>query len=376
MTRFAFALTLFWLLTALFTPTQAAERRIALVIGNSAYAHTTSLPNAMGDAQLLRDTLKKLNFEVVYSENATKADMRKALADFSNRLKSAGPSGVAMFYYAGHGIQSGGENYLLPVDISIQREADLGTAGIRANEILAAMEDAKSATKIIVLDACRNNPFKNTLGAGAPKGLADMSLGNTDFFVSYAATAGNVAYDGDGGHSPYATALARRLETPNMDISNTFRLVRVDVSDATSNRQLPEVRTTMRKLFAFVGKVDDDAPASTSPIAEVRMAMLSPTTRNLVGKWCEATRGRATVLDISPKKLQYVAEGAKISYDVSGIEPQPKGRLEVSWINKSDPMIFEFGEFDPDGNAMTQIRGRRAKDLAWKEYFLRFRRCG
>lgn len=352
----------------------AAEKRIALVIGNADYQNTSSLPNSVNDARLIRDTLGGLGFEIVYRENATKKEMTSAIAQFAAQLSQAGSSGIALVYYAGHGIQSAGENYLLPVDAALVREADLRATAVSANTILAQIETARSSVKIIILDACRNNPFAGTFGGGAPKGLAEIGLGNTDFFVSYAATAGNVALDGDGGNSPYAKSIAARLGTPNSDISNTFRLVRVDVSIATQNKQLPEVRTTMRRQFTFAGTIADDLPNAASTLTEVRFAMKSPTLSNLVGAWCEASRGRGTTLNIEPGKLIYAGNN-KVVYKISAILPKPDGRLEVQWKNQSTPMVFEFGEFDQSGQAMTQIRGRKAADLAWKEYFLRFKRC-
>ena len=118
----------------------ATEQRIALVIGNARYEAGGTLANPVNDARLIRSTLERLNFDVVYREDATKAEMEKAIQQFTDRLAKAGSQGVGLVYYAGHGMQSGGENYLLPVDIRLSREADLRFYGVRAGDVLAQMD--------------------------------------------------------------------------------------------------------------------------------------------------------------------------------------------------------------------------------------------
>ena len=217
----------------------ATEQRIALVIGNATYEAGGTLANPVNDARLIRSTLEQLDFDVVYRENANKAEMEKAIQQFTDRLAKAGSQGVGLVYYAGHGMQSGGENYLLPVDIRlVEKPTSVFTAC--AGDVLAQMDSTNAPVKIVILDACRDNPFANSFGAGMPRGLAEVSLGSTEFFVLYAATAGNVAMDGRGANSPFALALASRLGTPNSDLSDAFQLVTNDVSIATGNHQRPD----------------------------------------------------------------------------------------------------------------------------------------
>ena len=250
------------------SPAQAAGTRIALVIGNSNYTAITRLKNPARDARLIRQTLRdKLGFEVIYAENAGKAQLERAIARYGARLATAGADAVAVFYYAGHGVQSGGENFLLPVDITLEREAELVLRSVRAEDVLRQMQGAPAATKIVILDACRDNPFAARFKMTGGPGLGDIALGNTEFVIGYAATAGLSAEDGDGKNSPYATALAQHLATPNKEIFEILRLVRKDVARVTEGRQLPEVRTTLLRTLYLNG----------TPPPEVKIATRGPT---------------------------------------------------------------------------------------------------
>jgi len=352
----------------------ATEQRIALIIGNAKYETGGTLANPVNDARLIRSTLERLNFDVVYREDATKAEMEKAIQQFTDRLAKAGSQGVGLVYYAGHGMQSGGENYLLPVDIRLSREADLRFYGVRAGDVLAQMDSTNAPVKIVILDACRDNPFANSFGAGMPKGLSEISLGNTEFFVVYAATAGNVAMDGRGANSPFALALASRLGTPNSDLSDTFRLVTNDVSIATGNNQLPEARTTMRRQFTFAGQLiaRNEAPLEMPDVAPLTAA---PTASMLYGKWCDASRGASTALAVDASSITYFVGGQKQSFAVHGIVPAADGRLQLEWDNRGTPTYLEFGEFAVGGQTMTQVRGRQGSNGSWIDHYKRFRRC-
>lgn len=361
-----------------FTTANAAQERIALIIGNSDYVTITALRNPTGDARLIQRTLRdKLGFEVIYTENANKADMERAIAKFGERLAEADANAVAIFYYAGHGVQSGGENFLLPVDITIAREADLTLRSIRAEDVLRQMQGAKAAVKIVILDACRDNPFaaKYTMASGA--GLADIALGSTEFTIGYAATAGLQAEDGDGGNSPYATALAKHLPTPNKEIFEIFRLVRYDVAEVTEGRQLPEARTTMLHALYLNGTPGLGVQVASNDSPRVAAVKAIPTAKSLEGRWCQASRsaGPAFTMQITRSSLAYLLGDNKIQYGVRTIEPTDTGAVAMHWINKQTPTVLEFGEFSSDGNSMTQIRGRDELGSDWKQYDRRFRRC-
>jgi hypothetical protein len=354
----------------------AAEQRIALVIGNGDYVDITPLKNPVNDARLIRKTLAGLGFDVIYRENVTKVEMDRAISEFGARLTKAGKSGVAVFYYAGHGVQSGEENYLLPLAAPIAREADLRLNAVRAEDVLAQMESAQSGVKVVILDACRNNPFFARFKLSS-NGLAGVSLGNTEFTVSYAASAGKVAEDGAGNDSPYALALQRRLPTPDVGLSDIFRLVANDVSKLTGGRQLPEFRSTLLREFYFNPKVDAKGEIVASN-AENRIAAALETKAlpsQLTGRWCQATRGSGFAMAISSSSLDLDVGGLKNRFPVRSIEVNQAGNLELKWLNKNIPTVLEFGEFSFDGKSMTQLRGKPEDASNWKTYDLRFERC-
>jgi len=250
------------------SPAHAAATRIALVIGNSNYTAITRLKNPARDARLIQRTLRdKLGFEVIYAENAGKAQLERAIARYGARLATAGAGAVAVFYYAGHGVQSGGENFLLPVDIALDREAELVLRSVRAEDVLRQMQGAKASAKIVILDACRDNPFGARFRMEGGGGLGDIALGNSEFIIGYAATSGLSAEDGDGRNSPYAIALARHLATPNQEISEILRMVRSDVVASTKGRQLPEARTTLLRALYLNG-----VPPAPAPVVAIRAA--------------------------------------------------------------------------------------------------------
>ena len=350
---------------------------MALVIGNSTYENLSELKNPQTDARLIRDTLEALQFEVIYRENVSKDEMERVISAYGKKLYASGPQTVALFYYAGHGVQSNGENFLLPTDVEVERESDLRFSAVRTSDLLAQMDASGAATKIVILDACRDNPFNTKFGrtkAGA--GLAEIGLGSAEFFVAFAATAGNVAEDGEGKNSPYAAALARRLATKDSEISNTFRLVRVDVSAATGQKQLPEARTTLRREFFFTGRPanrpEDQLAASDEPKTLVKAAVPG----DLYGKWCTASRGSGVSFSISPKELLYSLGGQTSRYPVQSIVAAPEGNLQMTWQSASGGVVFEFGQFNAAGSMMTQIRGRQSGGGEWKDYGLRLRKCG
>jgi uncharacterized caspase-like protein len=174
-----------------------AEQRMALVIGNAAYK-IGPLVNPRNDAALMAETLRDVGFQVTTLSDATKDKMKQALLTFSRKLRETGA--VGLFYYAGHGVQLRGDNFIIPVDADIQSEAEVEFLALNVNEFLAAMERTSNQINIVILDACRNNPFARSFRS-ASRGLAsvDASRGT---FIAYATAPGQVALDGDTGNSP------------------------------------------------------------------------------------------------------------------------------------------------------------------------------
>ena len=249
-TRNAFAAVLLAVLAcASVTSALAAEPRIALVIGNSAYADNP-LANPANDARLMAAALRKGGFEVLQRTDVGRVEMALAIKEFGNRLKAAGAEAVGLFFYAGHGLQVGGRNYLLPVDHSIEDEGDVPIYSISADDVLAVIADARNRLNIIFLDACRNNPFAR--GFRSPvRGLAMMNA-PTGIFIGYATAPGQVAADGSGVNSPFTTALTAKLVEPGVPIQLMFQSVREAVMVATNGGQVPwDASSLTGPLFYF-----------------------------------------------------------------------------------------------------------------------------
>jgi tetratricopeptide (TPR) repeat protein len=227
----------------------AAERRTALVIGNGSYT-TGSLRNPVNDATVVASTLKKLGFDVILKENALHKDMENAIREFGDRLKKGG---VGLFFYAGHGVQLNGKNYLIPIGASLSRETDAKYAAVDADMILDEMGNAGNYMNIVILDACRDNPFGKTFRS-ASRGLAIVSDAPQGTLISYSTSPGKVAADGSGGNSPYTSALVRHMVTPGLPIEEVFKRVRQDISKKTQGQQIPWELSSLEGQFFFAPK--------------------------------------------------------------------------------------------------------------------------
>lgn len=210
--------------------------RVALVIGNSAYK-AAPLANPVNDARLMADTLRNLGFSVLYEENTTQRQMKQALNRFGDHLEEAGRDGVGLFYYAGHGVQVGGKNYLIPIDANIQHEKDVDLESVAADAALVAMDYAGNRLNVMILDACRNNPFKRSFRS-ANRGLALMNAPSGSL-IAYATGPGSVAADGAGANSPYTAAVVKAMQNKDVAIERMFRNVRNQVMSQTNNLQVP-----------------------------------------------------------------------------------------------------------------------------------------
>jgi hypothetical protein len=220
-----------------------AEKRVALVIGNSTYQNADHLSNPANDATLVAAALKNAGFDLVESRLDLKAvEMRRALRDFHDQAVDAD---VAVVYYAGHGIEIDGTNYLIPIDATLERDTDVYDEAFSLDRVLIAIEPARQL-RLVIIDACRNNPFsdtmKRTLGSRSiGRGLARVEPSTTNTLVAFAAKAGLTALDGDSKNSPYTTALVKYIARPGLDLRKAFGFVRDDVMKATGNRQEPFV---------------------------------------------------------------------------------------------------------------------------------------
>ena len=239
-----------------------AEPRIALIMGNGAYANVGALDNPASDAQLMADTLGGLGFTVTLLRDGGKAAMSAAVAKFGSDLRAAGPEATGLFFYAGHGVQSFQRNYLLPVDAALHNAADLDLVAVDAESVLRQMASARNRTNIFILDACRNNPFA-TLPDMAESGLAEMKA-PTGTFLAYATAPKEVALDGADGHSPFTKALAAMVVSQGLPIEEMFKQVRVAVLAATQGRQTPWDTSSLTQDFSFAPAASDEEHLWTS----------------------------------------------------------------------------------------------------------------
>jgi hypothetical protein len=249
----------------------SAEKRVALVIGNGAYAHKAELPNPLNDAEDVAAALKRTDFEVILATNLRQAEMQDAIIRFARAARNAD---VAMFYYSGHAMQFNGVNYLMPIDAKLDDEADLKRFA-RVDDIMYDLQQAKNL-RILVLDSCRDNPFAESLkrsiasarGLSIRQGLSkvDAPLGT---IVSFSTQAGQTADDGKGRNSPYSAAFIKRIEEPK-EIGEVFRDISADVYESSGRVQLPELS------LSIIGKFYLKGPASITAPAPVQAAAADP----------------------------------------------------------------------------------------------------
>ena len=236
---------------ALLAAPASAAKRVALVVGNSAYEMISPLRNPVNDVTLIANTLRTLGFDVVEETDATQEDLKSAIRDFGKRLRTAGSDAVGLFYFAGHGVQSGEHNYLIPLGAPIEEEADLEFEAVPARWVLGRMEAAGNALNLVILDACRNNPYRSSFRTGS-RGLSRMEA-PTGSLIAYSAAPGSAAVDGKGENSPYALALKDALEVSGLKVEEVFKKVRNSVLKETGETQTPWEESSLRGDFYFRG---------------------------------------------------------------------------------------------------------------------------
>ena len=225
---------------------QGSEHRVALVVGNAAY-RDSPLKNPVNDARAMRDKLKSLGFAVVYFENLKARQVGGALREFRNLIR---PGSVALFFYAGHGLQVRGENYLPTVDAELSSEEDVPNQSLNLARVLNTMEDSKAAVNLVLLDACRNNPYARNFRS-SPTGLARVQA-PSGTLIHYATRPGSVAEDGGGSHGTYTEALLAQIDEKGVPIETALKRVTVRVRDVTKGKQEPWMEGSLTGDFYFI----------------------------------------------------------------------------------------------------------------------------
>ena len=266
--RFPLLLALLLPLLLFFAAPTQAERKVALVIGNGAYAHVAPLPNPANDARLMAESLKAIGFELVggraLTDVATKDELDKAVRTFGEMIRGGG---VGVFFYAGHGVQVDGKNYLIPVGADVTSRAQIKYELVDADFVLDEMNESSTKVNLVILDACRNNPFAGRGLRAVTPGLATV-LAPKGTLIAYSTAPGKTASDGSGKNSPFTTALARQLRTPGQRIEDVFINVGVEVEQATGGAQSPWQSNSLRGVFCLAGTCGQQT-ASLAPSAPV-----------------------------------------------------------------------------------------------------------
>jgi WD40 repeat protein len=326
----------------LFTQNLLRPRRQALVIGNGAYAEAP-LANPVNDAGGVARALREIGFEVTLLTNTNLRTIEEAVKAFSRQLE---PGAIGVFYYAGHGVQVAGENYLIPLGERLERESDVRYEAVALGKVVNALNDSPAATKILILDACRDNPFVRRWRPNnrslASRGLATPQTSGQGILIAFATAPDATADDALAGsrNSPYTTHLLRHLRTPNLEVGQLFRRLRGDVLRATNNRQIPWVSEALvgdvylnpqGEAVAAVGQVQPQAP-------------LQPAAAPSPGAM-PAQSGLPTARPATPSQLQPVASQTALS--VKSIGTPFRGH---EWQLNSVT-------FSPDGHTIASASG-------------------
>jgi uncharacterized caspase-like protein len=271
--RFAFLFFIGFSFCISVSPALAAKR-VALVIGNSAYQNVPSLANSANDAAAVSDTLKAAGFDVVESRrNLKNAELRRVLNDFYDSARDAD---FAVIYYAGHGIEVDGSNYIVPVDAVLERDRDVYDETVSLDRLVQSIEPARQL-RLIILDACRENPFAQNMKRsiatrGITRGLARVDPMTPNTLIAFAAKAGSTADDGNGKHSPFTTSILNHLTAPGLDLRKAFGIIRDEVMAATNNKQEPYV-------FGSLGGAD--VALVPAPVVPVAVAPQAPSAQDV-----------------------------------------------------------------------------------------------
>lgn len=254
-----------------------AESRVALVIGNGAYTNAGALKNPANDARRMAEALARVGFEVMPFQDLDQAGMKRAVRDFAEKLEASGRDTVGLVFYAGHGIQVNGVNYFIPVSAQIEKESDVPIESISADDVMVALANARNRLNIVILDACRNNPFARSFRS-ASRGLArlDAPVGS---MVAFSTAPGQVAADGTGENSPYTSALIDALSEPSLKIEDVFKRVRQSVYASSGGQQVPWESSSILGDFYFSGGAPAAEPipgVSVTPPAEPEVAVVAP----------------------------------------------------------------------------------------------------
>src|SRR5438094_3294931 len=301
----------------------SAESRLALVIGQSAYRSVPALPNPANDAKAVTQLLTDSGFEVSTAADLSQGRMREAVSEFAGKVAAKGADTVALVFYAGHGLQIDGENFLVPIDIDPKREADIPIQAVRLNDILNTLTSVPSKMRILMLDACRNNPFPELKTAGSGLAIVDAKVGAPGTFLSFSTSPGAVAEDGSGSNSPYTNALLAAGKEQNIPIEETFKRVRLAVNKVTDGRQTPWDSSSLTEDFRFSG----------AAVAGPKLASVKKT----VEEWKRDLKGKP----VEAANELIVVDGTDEAYEAFAVlyASTPRGLQAKDWLDRHRRMV-------------------------------------
>ena len=342
----------------------SAPDRVALVIGNGQYEHGDILKNAPNDAKLIAKALRDCGFEVDLAIDSPLDGMEKKLLSFRRKAESAK---AAWFYYAGHGLEVKGVNYLLPVDVLLEEEFQVKSRSMSLDTVMDALDEAKTPLKVIVLDCCRENPFARSWHRGKSRGLSQISGSPEGTIISFSAAPGKTATDGEGDNGPYTKALAEALRLPGLEIEQVFKETGRKVMEATEREQQPWLNISFFDSFKPVGDESSYPKGKTSPLAPktvvvaVGVNQYSPTAQN---------RGvhNLTAADADAKELaRMLGGGDAIALSTAGPQSGPEyataGNIRAA-VKKS------FDKLSAETTAVFSFSGYEIQFEGSDEYFL------
>lgn len=325
-------------------------KRVALVIGNSDYIHAGSLANPRNDADDISAAFERIGFKVLKGTNLDKAGMDRLIRRFARSLRRAQ---VGAFFYAGHGIQVGGKNYLVPVDAQLEDATGIDFELTQVDVVQRAMERG-SSSNLIFLDACRNNPLARNLtramgtrGASIGRGLATVESG-VGTLISFSTQPGNVALDGEGRNSPYAAALAKYIDRPGDNISDILINVRKEVMRATNGRQIPWEHTALTDRIVFVPKSVGKAAPTQRPLNSPRGTRQDSDYYRKTLKEMQRMREALQKLTRERDRLNAAPKSGRASTLPAGTTHRHDGRWEVS--------VGDLNRYCPGGPWTFRIR--------------------
>jgi hypothetical protein len=349
----------------------AAEQRVALVIGNAAYRHEP-LDNPVHDARLVASALQQAGFDVTRAENLDRNGLLGALRSFGTRLND---ETVAVLYYAGHGLQLRDRNYLIPTDAEIRSEDEIALAGIDLSFILGRMSAARSRVNIVVLDACRNNPFAQASAgraSSAQQGLAPMDA-PVGTLLAYATAPGKLAADALGGPSEknglYAQQLARHLLTPGLPVEHVFKRVREAVVRASRQAQVPWESSSLQGEFAFVPAAA--AQRTAAMLSEVPAAFMRQGLPRVGDHWRYRVSDRFRLGDVFvTARVEEVSEQGIAELRTLSTEARPHGArvaLGPGFVGRSGESSPAPAELAPYLQAAGALEEHALRGVAWTQ---------